>query len=278
LGRTIQIQSDRQAFYQPEKILNAVQNKLEETRKAGEKIDYLTFVADGEPTLDINLEREIDLLKSLGIPIAVITNTSLIWQKEVRCALMKSDLVSLKVDTVDERIWRKVDRPHRLLKLSSILDEALAFVKAFNGKLITETMLIANVNDTDDSLKATAGFLGLLQPNIAYLSIPTRPPAEKWVRSPDEHIINRAYQIFEETVQDVEYLTGYEGNAFALTGNIEADILSITSVHPMREDSVEKFLDRADTNWDTIHRMIDKGLLIETKYGKNKFYLRKFTK
>jgi wyosine [tRNA(Phe)-imidazoG37] synthetase (radical SAM superfamily) len=191
---------------------------------------------------------------------------------------MKSDLVSLKVDTVDERIWRKVDRPHRLLKLSSILDEALAFVKAFNGKLITETMLIANVNDTDDSLKATAGFLGLLQPNIAYLSIPTRPPAEKWVRSPDEHIINRAYQIFEETVQDVEYLTGYEGNAFALTGNIEADILSITSVHPMREDSVEKFLDRADTNWDTIHRMIDKGLLIETKYGKNKFYLRKFTK
>jgi wyosine [tRNA(Phe)-imidazoG37] synthetase (radical SAM superfamily) len=271
------MQLERQVFYRPEEILNAVQDKVEETRKAGEKIDYFTFVPDGEPTLDINLEREIDLLKPLGFPIAVITNTSLIWQKDVRNALMKADWVSLKIDSVEEKVWRKVDRPHRLLKLSSILEGALEFAKTFKGKLMTETMLLANVNDADPSLRGTAEFLSLLQPTTAYLSIPTRPPAEKWAQPPDEHMINRAYQIFKEKVKYVEYLTGYEGNAFAFTGNVEEDILSITSVHPMRNDAVEEFLKRAGANWDMVHRMVEAGLLIEAEYGRHKFYLRKFT-
>jgi wyosine [tRNA(Phe)-imidazoG37] synthetase (radical SAM superfamily) len=248
---------EKQVFYKPEEILNAVQDKLEETRKAGEKIDYLTFVPDGEPTLDINLEREIDLLKPLDIPV-------------------KADWVSLKIDTVEEKVWRKVDRPHRLLKLSSILEGALEFAKTFKGKLMTETMLLANVNDADQSLRGTAEFLSLLQPTTAYLSIPTRPPAEKWAQPPDEHIINRAYQIFKEKIKYVEYLTGYEGNAFAFTGDVEGDILSITAVHPMRNDAVEEFLKRAGANWEIVHRMIEKGLLIETEYGRHKFYLRRF--
>lgn len=83
LGRTLKMQADKQTFYQPEEILREVQYKLEETKKAGEKIDYLTFVPDGEPTLDANLEQEISLLKPMGIPIAVITNSSLISREVV---------------------------------------------------------------------------------------------------------------------------------------------------------------------------------------------------
>lgn len=278
LGRTVKIKIERQVFYKPEEILNAVQDKLKETRKAGEKIDYLTFVPDGEPTLDINLDQEINFLKPLGIPIAVITNTSLIWQKDVRNALMKADWVSLKIDTVEKKVWRKLNRPHRSLKLSSILEGALEFAEIFKGKLMTETMLLANVNDANPSLRETSEFLSLLQPTIAYLSIPTRPPAEKWVQPPDEHVINKAYQIFEEKVKNVEYLIGYEGNTFAFTGDVEGDILSITAVHPMRNDAVEEFLKRAGANWETIHRMVEKGQLIETEYGSNKFYLRRFSK
>lgn len=278
LGRTVKLQLKQQAFYKPEEILNAVQDKLKETIKAGEKIDYLTFVSDGEPTLDINLDQEINLLKPLGIPIAVITNTSLIWQKDVRNALMKADWVSLKIDTVEEKVWRKLDRPHRLLKLSSILEGALEFAKVFKGKLMTETMLLTNVNDADLSLRRTAEFVSLLQPTTAYLSIPTRPPAEKWAQPPDEHVINRAYQIFEEKVKHVEYLTGYEGSTFAFTGNVEGDILSITAVHPMRNDALEEFLKRAGANRGIVHRMVEKGLLIETEYRSNKYYLRRFSK
>ena len=71
--------------------------------KTGEPIDYLTIVSDGEPTLDANLGRMIELLRPLGIKIAVITNASLIWREDVRSELKKADWVSLKVDSVGKR-------------------------------------------------------------------------------------------------------------------------------------------------------------------------------
>jgi hypothetical protein len=92
---------------------------------------------------------------------------------------------------------------------------------------------------------------------------------------PDEQIINRAYQLLSEQVGRVEYLVGYEGNAFAFTGNVEQDLLSITSVHPMREDAVSEFLARAGADWIAVRKLIQQGRLVETEYEGRKFYLRR---
>jgi len=99
-------------------------------------------------------------------------------------------------------------------------------------------MLVKGLNDGATHLEQTAEFIGGLNSPTAYLSIPTRPPAVKWVCAPEEEAINCAFQIFRSHGIEAEYLIGYEGNQFAYTGNIEADILSITSVHPMREDAI----------------------------------------
>jgi wyosine [tRNA(Phe)-imidazoG37] synthetase (radical SAM superfamily) len=266
---------ERDAFYEPEEILQDVRGKVEKARVAGEAIDYLTFVPDGEPTLDINLGREIELLRPLGIKIAIITNSSLIWCEDVREELMKADWVSLKMDSVQEETWRKVNRPHGTLQMDSILDGALQFASQFEGELTTETMLVRGVNDDDDQIRDVARFLARLEPAAAYLAIPTRPPAEEWVHPPAEDVINRAYQLLSDTVDHVEYLVGYEGNAFAFTGHVEEDLLSITSVHPMREDAVDEFLARAGADWAVVHRLVGQDRLVETEYGGHRFYLRK---
>jgi len=78
LGRTIKMQVEREGFYEPEQILDSVRDKVERARESEESIDYLTFVPDGEPTLDVNLGCEIELLEPLGLKTAVITNGSLI--------------------------------------------------------------------------------------------------------------------------------------------------------------------------------------------------------
>jgi len=140
LGRTREMQVNRSAFYLPEDILREVQNKVDKAKDAGEAVDYLTFVPNGEPTLDANLGRAIELLRPLGIKIAVITNASLIARKDVRSALMKADWVSLKLDAARREIWRKIDRPHGALRLNSILDGALEFARAFKGEWVTETI------------------------------------------------------------------------------------------------------------------------------------------
>lgn len=275
LGRTIKKQVQRLIFYAPKEILKAVKEKVEKTREVGESIDYLTFVPDGEPTLDANLGFEIDLLKPLGIKIAVITNGSLLWRADVREDLMKADLVSLKVDSTRERFWRKINRPHQNLEFETILDGMLEFSKTYKGELVTETMLLKNANDREEHVKEVADFLTKLKPAKAYLSIATRPPAENWVQPPSEEVINRAYQIFREKIDNVEYLIGYEGNAFTFTGNVEEDLLSITAVHPMREEAVKKFLAEAKADWSTIQNLIDQEQLIKIEYEGKKFYMRK---
>lgn len=277
LGRTINMQVERQAFYKPEEILQDVQSKVEKATKAGESIDYLTFVPDGEPTLDRNFGHEIELLKPLGIKIAVITNASLIWREDVRKDLEKADWVSLKVDTVGEEIWRRVNRPHQTLRLESILEGMLTFASTYKGKgeLATETMLVRGLNDNEEQIGKVADFLAKLKPSFAYVAVPTRPPAEKWVQFPDEEIINRAYQILSKRIDHVEYLLGYEGDAFAFTGNVEEDILGITSVHPMREDAIKRFLMKAKADWFIIQSLIAQGQLVELEYEGNKFYMRR---
>jgi len=71
--------------------------------------------------LDVNLGKEIELLKPLGIKIAVITNASLIWQDDVRNDLCKANWISLKIDAVSEDIWCRINRPHKSLQLDKIL-------------------------------------------------------------------------------------------------------------------------------------------------------------
>ncbi|WP_010480309.1 radical SAM protein [Thermococcus zilligii] len=276
IGRTLRMELERRPFYGPELIFDEVRKKVGEAEERGERIDYVTFVPDGEPTLDANLGREAELLKTLGIPLAILTNSSLIWREDVREDLLRFDFVSLKVDAVSEEIWRKVDRPHKGLSLERILEGMLEFRKVFGGKVVTETMLVDGI-DYGDEFERIADFLAELEPDTAYIATPTRPPAEEWVRPAKEEVINHAFQTFAGKLGEdrVEYLIGYEGNAFAFTGNVEEDLLGITSVHPMREEAVEEFLRKANADWGVVERLLVEGKLIELEYNGKRFYMRR---
>ena len=75
-------------------------------------------------------------------------------------------------------------------------------------------------------------------------------------------------------LEQVELLIGYEGNAFSATGNLADDLLSITAVHPMREDAVQELLARAGAEMSVIRTLLEQGQLVETIYGGRKFYSR----
>ena len=277
VGRTTHLQVERSPFFSPEEIATEVSRRIGELRKNGEQIDYLSFVPNGEPTLDCNLGRTIDLLKPFGIPIAVITNASLLWREDVREDLAKADWVSLKVDSVREDVWRKLNRPHPTLRLPAVLEGMLAFAGKFRGELVTETMLVKDVNDSGDDLELVGSFLAKMKPARAYLSVPIRPPAERWVEPPTEDTVNRAFQIFLESGAPAELLVDYEGDAFSSTGDTGEELLSITAVHPMREDAVKAFLVRAKQDWQTVRDLIESGRLVEMEYKGNRFYLRRFS-
>jgi wyosine [tRNA(Phe)-imidazoG37] synthetase (radical SAM superfamily) len=275
LGRTLRTKVERTPLYEPREILQEVDAKVKKTLKIKHEIDYLTFVADGEPTLDLYLGREIEMLRPLGFEIAVITNGSLISREEVREELAKADWISLKVDSTTEEIWRRMNRPQPTLQLPTILEGMLEFALSFQGELVTETMLVRGLNDKSDQFQEVAMFLEQLRPAKAYLSVPTRPPAERWVEPPHEAVLNQAYQIFSEHLDRVECLTGHETTDFSFTGDPAEDILSITAVHPMRHEALEKVLQQRGADFSLVDRLLEQGKLLKLDYRGKTFYTRK---
>jgi wyosine [tRNA(Phe)-imidazoG37] synthetase (radical SAM superfamily) len=275
LGQTDHRTGAIRKWYDVEAVLDSLIRKEAMARDLGERIDYVTFVPNGEPTLDGNLEVESSILSSVGIRTAIITNASLINVAEVQSALSTFDRVMVKVDTVDEITWRRLNRPHKSLKLDAILEGLLSFTEIYSGHLDTETMLVEGVNDTEDELVRVAAFLKRLNPQKAYLSVPSRPPSESWVRIPSKKTLAKAYAIFDKQVNTVEYLVRHEDNTFVSTGDAAKDLLAITGVHPMRREAVMAYLNRAGESWDLVEDLVAGQEMDVIPYKGETYYVRK---
>lgn len=272
IGRTVSRQIERQEFFEPEQILRQVEVHFEKVQKIGEPVDYLTFVPNGEPTLDTNLGRAIRVLKPLSIKVGVITNASLLWRGGVRTDLAEADWVSVKIDAAEEKTWRRLNKPHPALRISSIIDGLLQFAESFQGDLVTETMLVRGVNDDAARLLELSNLLSQVSPRCCYLTTPTRPPAETWVQAPTAEVLVGCAAFLAAEVPEVECLTLGDEEQFTLTGAVDQDLLSITAVHPMEQKAVERFLRKADADWIVMEQLLEKGSIVRTDFEGKKFY------
>ncbi|MFO8021193.1 MAG: radical SAM protein [Perlabentimonas sp.] len=274
VGAKQKISYAREPFYEPWVIRCDVEKFLEKLDE-NSKPDFLTFVANGEPTLDIKLGKAIKMLKTFNIPIAVLTNASLLSEKRVQDDLMYADWVSVKVDTAEQDVWKAINRPHQQLNYNHILQGILDFSKKYEGTLATETMLVDGINDKGNSIVKTANFILQVNPSKAYISVPTRPPALSWVQASNEVAINEAYQIFNDKGINAELIMGFEGTNVGFTGNAKDDILNISAVHPIREDTMKDLLERNNADFEVVKELIEEQKIKEITYKTKKFYLRK---
>lgn len=273
-GKTTHMEIKRQKFYPVDRILCDVEKKISQCSTAGVKIDYLTLVPDGEPTLDINLGKLITELKKFNIPVAVISNGCLMDDAGVQEELLQADWVSLKVDSVDEYLWRKVNRPHRQLSLPKILEGMLAFRKKYKNELVTETMLISGLNDDQAAIQPLCDFLLELQPEKSYLSFPIRPPVEHGVTAPSAEALLKIMQILSPKIPFIELLIETEIGNFISTGNVREDILSITAVHPLREEVLREMLNQAGERWHIVESLLEMNDLCCVYYRNERFFIR----
>jgi len=273
VGKTIKKSCRREFIYRPEVIYEKVLNHINTLAKY-DYPDYLTFVSNGEPTLDENLGKAIKLLKKTGIPVAVISNASLLFNDSVKEDLQLADWVSLKIDAGDIITWHLINRPYDGLNFETVLENMKLFRDVYRGKLFTETMLVGGVNDSIEHIHLLAGIVKRINPEKAYLAVPIRPPLEKSVKIPDSEKLNLAWQIFNEMEIKTEFLTGFEGTDAGYTGNIYEDILNITAVHPLREDALAKLLENNGADYYVVDSLIHQHLIKTINYNGFKFYIR----
>ncbi len=263
---------ERRRFSDAREVVREVSQAL----KSVGRVDYVTFVPDGEPTLDTELGRAIRLLRGeLGVRVAVITNASLLWLDSVRSDLQDADLVSVKVDAGFEAVWRRVNRPHPRLDFAEVVEGLMRFARDYRGTLISETMLVKGVNDTTENLEAVAQILARLRPERAYVAVPTRPPAEPWVEPPPPEKVVEAYQLLGRAGLRVELLVSREPPPPSPPGRLEDYILATTLVHPLPLKHVEELAKREGISLDELlERVRGKGVEL-VEYAGERFLVRR---
>ena len=149
LERTTQKTLRRAEYVAVEPILQELQHVL----SLGQNIDYITFSGSGEPTLNAKLGEMIREIREMtSIPVAVLTNGSLLSEREVREDLSAADLVIPSLDAVSEEAFQRVNRPHGRLKIGAIIEGLKVFRRAFQGQLWLEIMFVKGINDTPEEI------------------------------------------------------------------------------------------------------------------------------
>lgn len=239
LGRSMPLTNERQAYYPAAEILSQVEDTLAQ-HQPGE-IDWLTFVGSGEPTLHSGLGELIRGVKELSdLPVAVITNGSLLYRRQVQQALLPADAVLPSLDAGSAELYRRINRPHPQTTFARLVSGLTAFRREYTGKLWIEVMLIHGLNDSEEALHKIANVLRRIQPDEVHINLPTRPPAETWVKPADEEALIRALVIFSDVAKVIHPAEG----VFDLEGcgSVLEAILGIITRHPMRQDELEKAL------------------------------------
>jgi len=153
-------------------------NDITRALNSGIEIDHITFAGDGEPTLCRDLGWLIEKIKEItDIPVAVITNGSLLSGEDVREDLMNADIVIPSLDAADVETFKRINRPCRELEVNEIIDGLVEFSKSYKGTLYVEVMLVKNFNDNVEALQKISEAIERINPDGVYVLTPVRPTA-----------------------------------------------------------------------------------------------------
>ncbi len=258
LGRTRHFAVERENFYEPQEILDQVQEALD-AHKPGE-IDWITFVGSGETTLHSGLGQLIQGVKAItDLPVAVITNGSLLYQADLRNELKLTNAVLPTLDAGNAELYRKINRPHPQFTFERLVQGMIALRKEYDNFLWLEVMLVQGLNDSEESLAEIAYWIEKIKPDEVHIVQPTRPPVEKWVKPPDDEGLIRAQAILGEVASLVMPAVG-KFDLGSGSDLIEA-IVGIITRHPMRESELVSALEHwsPEAVQSTLQKLEDSG-------------------
>ena len=235
LGRTMPVTNERKNYFPVQEILDELDSVLANTQ--ADQIDWITIVGSGEPTLHTDIGKIIRGIKQqTDIPIAVITNGSLLHSAQVQTDLLPADAVLPSLDAGHVDLYRRINRPHPANPYDQYIEGLKQFREMYEGKFWVEVMLIKGQNDNPEELQAIASVLKIIDPDEVHISLPTRPPAETWVEPPGEDRLQQAINIFGERTKILYAVQGKYGMEDKCP---EARIITeIASRHPIPDEEI----------------------------------------
>lgn len=144
-----------------------------------QNLDVITLTANGEPTLYPELDTLVDAI--LLIPnrpkLLILSNGSTIDNEMMQATLSKIDIVKLSLDCVSPKYFKKLDRAHKGIEISHIIEGMKHFRTRYKGELVIEILVVEGLNDTEEEFRALNAVLHEINPDRIDVSTIDRPPA-----------------------------------------------------------------------------------------------------
>ena len=225
LGRTTNKTIQRKQWVSIDIVIDQLKAKL------NSKPDYITLSGSGEPTLFSQLEELISRIKDItDIPVAVLTNGSLLWLPEVRRALKSADLVVPSLDAGSNQMFQYVNRPHSDITFSRMLEGLLKFRDEYTGQYWLEVFLLAGVTTPETEIDKLKTCIRSIHPDKVQINTVTRPPAEYFAeRVPEKQLNVLTAQLYENAEVIADYKSVHKQQDFS---SRREDVLTLLKRRP----------------------------------------------
>ena len=236
IGKTTEKTLVRKEYVPVREILEEVRRFLKEEPSS---IDHLSLSGSGEPTLHLQIRSIIEGIKTItSIPVAVITNGSLLYEEEVRQDLLRADIVLPSLDAISPEAFMKINRPRSGFSIEKVVEGLVEFRKIYKGQIWLEILFCRGVNDGKKELMRMKKVVDRIQPDRIHLNTVVRPPSEKWVASLNQKEMEEIKAFFGERAS---IITEFDRHPSSVSErDIKEEILKILKRRPLSLSDLSK--------------------------------------
>ena len=274
VGKTTKLTLDRKEYIKSDKI------KEELTDYFNNNIDpdYITFSGSGEPTLNIEIGEILYFIKQIkpNIPIAILTNGTLLFDKNVRKAIIDADVVLPSIDAATEAVFEKINRPPKDLKIDKYIQGLIDFRKEFKGKIWLEIFILPDYNDSANELKELKKIILKINPDSVQLNTLDRPGTEPNLRGATRQELQRIVDLWKLDYVKIIASSPERKNIQSYRNDIETAIIETIVRRPCTLDDLTKILGIHINEINKYLDVLEADKKIETvRQGRGVFYQKK---
>jgi wyosine [tRNA(Phe)-imidazoG37] synthetase (radical SAM superfamily) len=274
VGSTTKLTTDRMEYIS----VNRIKEELKDFFSNNSNPEYITFSGSGEPTLHSRIGEVLDFIKELkpNIPVAILTNGTLLGSSEVRKEILKAQLVLPSLDAATQQIFEKINRPDSRLTAAGCVEGLVSFRKEYKGKIWLEVFILPGYNDTPKELEALRGAISRIKPDKVQLNTLDRPGTVEGLRSATEEELRRIIDLWGFPNSEIIASSIHRKSILSYKGDTENIILETISRRPCTLEDLQSILGLHINEINKYLSTMEKEGKITTRHeSRGLFYIKK---
>jgi wyosine [tRNA(Phe)-imidazoG37] synthetase (radical SAM superfamily) len=271
VGRTTNLTIERKEYIPINEVLKELKDYLDQKPE----LDFVTFSGQGEPTLNSGLGKVIDFIKDnyQEYKVAVITNGTLFWDKEVRNEVIRADVLLPSLDAVSKLTFMKINRPNKKLNIDKIIEGLILLRKEFEGKIFLEIFFVPQINDSQEELILLKKIATKIQPDLIQLNTLDRPGTEDFIKAVNQEGLLKIKEFFVPLPVEIIAKAETRKQIQSFNKNIEEQIFETIKRRPCTDKDLTEILDIHLNELNKyLSELIDSGKIISDKQERGLFF------